>query len=50
MACDALEERRGHFGVTQDKLPVALQLQLLEADHLDDTKIGALADGGRPRK
>lgn len=32
---------------TEDKLPVPLQLQLLEADHLDDTKIGALADGGR---
>jgi len=35
---------------TEDKLPVPLQLQLLEADHLDDTKIGALPDGGRPRK
>lgn len=31
----------------EDKLPVPLQLQLLEADHLDDTKIGALPDGGR---
>ncbi|MEI7932762.1 MAG: phage portal protein, partial [Alphaproteobacteria bacterium] len=31
----------------EDKLPVPLQLQLLEADHLDDSKIAALADGGR---
>jgi lambda family phage portal protein len=31
----------------EDKLPAPLQLQLLEADHLDDTKIGALPDGGR---
>lgn len=30
-----------------DALAVPLQIQLLEADHLDDHKIGALADGGR---
>ncbi len=30
-----------------DGLAVPLQVQLLEADHLDDHKIGALADGGR---
>lgn len=31
----------------EDRLPVPLQLQLLEADHLDDTRIAGLADGGR---
>jgi lambda family phage portal protein len=30
-----------------DGLPVPLQVQLLEADHLDDGKIGVLSDGGR---
>ena len=36
-----LRERR-----TEDGLPVPLQLQVLEADHLDSWKTGELADGG----
>jgi lambda family phage portal protein len=36
-----LRERR-----TEDGLPVPLQLQVLEADHLDSGKTGELADGG----
>ncbi len=36
-----LRERRA-----EDGLPVPLQLQVLEADHLDTTRTGELADGG----
>jgi len=31
----------------EDGLSVPMQVQLYEADHLDESKIGALADGGR---
>jgi lambda family phage portal protein len=38
---------RRRFRRNSDALPVPLQVQLLEGDHLDDSKIGTQPDGGR---